>query len=125
MSFDSLYARPAGRTSRAAFIAALIVLVAVTAFYFTFVKGRNGEWVLVTLLFPGFMLAAGRLHDMGRTAWMLLAPAAPAAVAVWLHMYDRGAPMERPASWLAIGLCAAFLLWGLIGKGQEGANRFG
>jgi uncharacterized membrane protein YhaH (DUF805 family) len=126
MNFQSLFAIPTGRTSRGAFIGGLIVLLLATAFYVFLVKaGRNGEWVLVTLLFPAFMLHAGRLHDMGQSAWLLLAPAVPTAVAVWLHMYSPGGQLERPLTWVSLAIGAAFLLWGLIGKGQAEANRFG
>ena len=125
MTFADTYANPTGRTARGPFIGALLTLVAVAAFYFMLVKGRNGEWCLVTLLFPGFMLHARRLHDMGQTAWLLLAPLALSLAAAWLHLMNPGTSYEHPVTIAAIVLCAAFVLWGLVGKGQAEANRFG
>jgi uncharacterized membrane protein YhaH (DUF805 family) len=126
MSFDATFANPAGRISRGRFIPALIVLLAVAAFYFFLVKaGRNGDWVLVTLLFPGVVLHARRLHDMGLTAWLLLIPLVPTLVAVWLHLYEKGSQLQTPASLAAAVLCVGFIVWGLFGSGQTAANRFG
>ena len=126
MSFEDTFANPKGRTSRGAFIVALIVLAAAAAFYFFLVKaGRNGDWVLVTLLFPALMLHARRLHDMGQTAWLLLAPGGLIVAGVWLHMSDQGAQYENAVTLAALAVSAAFALWGCIGKGQAEANRFG
>ena len=75
MTFESLFVNPNGRTSRRQFIAALITLLAVVVFYAFLVGGRTGQWCLLVLLFPAVILHARRLHDMGHTAWLLLAPA--------------------------------------------------
>ena len=126
MNFESLYANPAGRTSRGAFVPALVILILVAAFYqFVARSGRNGEWVLVTLLFPSFMLHARRLHDMGRTAWLLLVPGVAIGVEVWLHMIAISLDVQPWLDLLALIVAAAFMLWGLVGKGQAEANRFG
>ncbi len=125
MSYETRFANPNGRTSRGAFIGALITLAAATAFYFFLVKGRNGEWVLVTLLFPAAVLHARRLHDMGQTAWLLLIPGAIDIAAIWLHMGSRNPELQPAATWAALVVSAAFVVWGLVGKGQARANRFG
>lgn len=127
-SWNQTFAWAAGRTSRTDYAKALIPLILAAAFYTFLAKtGRNGEWVLATLLYPGFVLVAGRLHDMGQSAWLLVAPGLLDAVALWLHFYPpQGA--GGAASGLggaAYAVSAAFLLWGLIGSGQESANRFG
>jgi uncharacterized membrane protein YhaH (DUF805 family) len=125
MNFNAVFANPVGRTARGHFIAGLIVLLAVTAFYFLLVKGRNGEWVLVTLLYPGFVLLARRLHDLGVTAWLLLVPLALMAATVWLNMFSHDAALARPVTLAALAVSAVFALWGCIAKGQAGDNRYG
>ena len=126
MTYQSLFANPMGRTARGPFVAALIVLVLAAAFYaFLVHAGRNGEWVLVTLLYPAIVLHARRLHDMGKTAWLLLAPVALIVVAVWMHMSGRKDQVADYVSLAAHVLAAGFMLWAVIGKGQAEANRFG
>jgi hypothetical protein len=63
-NYDSLFASPNGRASRAQFLPALIVLVAVVVFYAFMVKGRTATFCLLVLVYPGLMLHARRLHDM-------------------------------------------------------------
>ena len=128
MNFETTFANPMGRTARGPYIAGLVVLALAVAFYVLLVHaGRNGEWVLVTLLYPGFVLVGRRLHDMGKTAWLLLLPAALIAASVWMHMAgkDVGGQLQQPVSIAAHVAGAAFVLWGLIGKGQADANKFG
>ena len=128
MSFETTYANPKGRTSRGQFIAALVVLVAVAAFYVFLVKaGRNGQWVEATLLFPGFVLLARRLHDMGLTGWLVLIPGAlmVAAFGVWLDLISLGPQLQPVEPKIALAVTAAFALWGAVGKGKAEANKFG
>jgi uncharacterized membrane protein YhaH (DUF805 family)/uncharacterized membrane protein YphA (DoxX/SURF4 family) len=128
-SYDDTYARPNGRTSQRPYALALIPLAAAAAFYVFIARaGLNGEWVLATLLFPGLMLMARRLHDMGQTAWILLAPGLLDIAAISLHFANalHFTTLSLPAlSWTAVVVSVAFLLWGLVGKGQADANRFG
>lgn len=123
--YESLFANPNGRTSRDSFVGALVPLLAAAALYFFLVKGRNGEWVLVTLLFPATVLHARRLHDMGYTAWLLLIPNALNLTAIWLHMYRHSPELQPSVTLAAVVLSVGFLIWGLAGKGQVRANRFG
>ncbi len=125
MSYETLFANPSGRTSRGAFLGALIPLLAAAALYYFLVKGRNGEWVLVTLLFPAAVLQARRLHDLGQTAWLLLIPGALDATAIGLHMARRQPELPPALTWAALAVSAGFVVWGLVGKGQAHANRFG
>lgn len=126
MNFESTFANPKGRTARNPFVIALVILLAVAAFYFFLVKaGRNGDWVLVTLLFPGLVLHARRLHDMGQTAWLLLAPAALIVAAVWMHMAGQEGQIQNGVALAALVVSAGFALWCCVGKGQAEANRFG
>ncbi len=125
MSYESLFANPNGRTSRSAFVGALIPLLAVAALYFFLVRNRNGEWVLVTLLYPAAVLHARRLHDMGQTGWLLLIPGAIDITAIWLHMGSLRPAVQPTVTLAALIVSVGFVLWGLVGKGQSTANRFG
>jgi len=123
--YEDFFARPGGRTSRGGFVRALVPLLAAAALYFFLVKGRNGEWVLATLLLPALVLHARRLHDMGQTAWLVLIPGVLDAIAIGLHMYSRNSELQPTASWAALVVSVAFVLWGLLGRGQAQVNRFG
>jgi uncharacterized membrane protein YhaH (DUF805 family) len=127
MIFETLFVNPNGRTSRGHFIAALITLLAVVAFYAFLVKGRTAQWSMLVLVFPAVILHARRLHDMGHTAWLLLAPAGLmlAAFAIWLRIANLGAQLDAAVPLIALAVSAGFALWGCIGKGQAEANRFG
>ena len=126
MTFESLYADATGRTGRNAYIGALITLLAAYAFYYFLVHaGRNGEWVRVVFLFPAFVLLARRLHDMGRSAWLLAAPGAPILAFVYLHLFSPGTAYEAPLGWIGLLLGAAVAIWGLVGKSDDGVNRYG
>ena len=125
MNFDTLFVYPAGRTARGQFIGALVTLLAVFAFYYFLVPGRNSQWVQLVLLFPAVVLHARRLHDMGRAAWPLLVPAALIVATAWLHLFIPGAQAKSLVTVAALIVSAGFIVWGLIGKGQAEANRFG
>ena len=125
MTYEDLFVDWNGRTPRGAFVGALIVLVAVAAFYQHFVAPSVSFWILLVLLFPAFVLHARRLHDMGRSAWLLLVPAALLAAALWLRAAPDQGPVQLAVTWAAAVAVCAFALWGVIGKGEVGANRFG
>ncbi len=126
MSWNQTFAWSTGRTPRADYIKALVPLVLAVAFYTLLAKtGRNGEWVLTTLMYPGFVLVAGRLHDMGRTAWLLAVPALLDLCAVWLHFFDLKNSLTTPVIVSAAVVSGVFLIWGLVGAGQTAANQFG
>ena len=127
MSFDSLFTSAGGRASRGQFVPALITLVAVMAFYAYLVPGRSGQWSLLVLVIPAIILHARRLHDMGHSGWLLLAPGilAVTAFAIWLGLLNLGADSNASMPPAALVIFAGFALWGCIGKGQAEANRFG
>jgi uncharacterized membrane protein YhaH (DUF805 family) len=127
MNFESLFVNPKGRTARGQFVPALITLLAVVLFYAFLVRGRTAQWCLVVLLFPAIVLHARRLHDMGYTAWLLLAPAVlmVAAFAIWLGIFSLGAQLDGALPVIALAVSAGFALWGCIGKGQAEANSYG
>jgi uncharacterized membrane protein YhaH (DUF805 family) len=126
-SFDFLYVNPNGRTSRGQFVAALVTLLAAAAFYAFVVTGLTAHWCLLMLVFPGAIVHARRLHDMGHSGWLVLVPAvlALAAFAGWLRILVFGAPLNTALPLAALVVSAAFALWGCMGSGQAEANRFG
>ncbi len=127
MNFESLFVNPNGRTSRGQFVPALITLLAVVTFYAFLVTGRSALWSLLVLLFPAVILHARRLHDMGHTAWLLLAPGVlmVAAFAIWLRIVSLGAQFDAAVPLTALTTSAGFAVWGCIRRGQVEANRFG
>jgi uncharacterized membrane protein YhaH (DUF805 family) len=125
--FDILFVNPGGRSPRGQFAAALLTVLAVMAFYAFRVTGLTAHWCMLMLVFPAVVLHARRLHDMGRSAWPLLVPTVltVAAFAVWLHLLSFGAQVDSALPQATLVVCAAFALWGCLGKGQTAANRFG
>ena len=117
MNYATLFANPTGRTARGPFVAALLTLLAAFAFYWFLVPGRTGQFALLVMIYPGMVLHARRLHDMGRTGWPVLVPGALLATAGWFHLYAPQAEAARPAALAALVIAAAFTMWGLAGKG--------
>jgi uncharacterized membrane protein YhaH (DUF805 family) len=126
MRYESLFVDAGGRTARGLFIGALIPLLLAGAFYHLWVFGKPGQFAGLLLFFPAFVLHARRLHDMGRSAWPLALPVAAVAAAAWFHILrPEEAAAGRPVIYSAIAICAVFTLWGLIGAGEAGTNRYG
>lgn len=125
MNYETLFVNPTRRTSRAHFIGALVPMLAALAFYYFLVWGPTGRFGFLVLLIPAFVLHARRLHDMGRPAWLLLAPAALIATTFWLRMGDPGTGAASAVTWAALVVSAAFVLWGAIGEGRHQADRSG
>ena len=125
MNYYNLFVSWTGRTSRGHFVGALITLLAALAFYYFLVPGRNSQWVQLTLLYPGVVLFARRLHDMGQTAWLLVVPAGLILVMACLYLYVPESGIKEMVAWAAIVVSAAFAAWGLVGNGQTEGNRFG
>lgn len=120
MNFDTLFVNPRGRTSRGQFVGAVVTLVAVFAFYYFLVRaGRNGQWCQLVLLFPGIVLHARRLHDMGRSAWPLLLPAALIIATAWLYLFVPEARAKGIVAAAALVVSAGFVVWGLVGKSRS------
>jgi putative oxidoreductase len=126
-SFDRLFTSPAGRTSRSAFVAALITLLVVAALYVLVVTGRTAQWCVLVLLYPALVLHARRLHDMGHSGWLVLAPGVLllAACAIWLRIFSLGAQSDAAVCLAALAVSVVFALWGCVGRGQPEANSFG
>jgi uncharacterized membrane protein YhaH (DUF805 family) len=127
LSFDVRFVNGAGRSSQGEFAAALVIILAVAAFYAFLVPSLTSAWCLPVLLFPGAVVSARRLHDMSRSGWLLVLPGVllVAAFATWIHRIDLGAPLNTAVQVAALAVSAAFALWGCIGRGKPEANRFG
>lgn len=126
-SFELLFVNANGRTPRGQFVAALVTLLVVAAFYAFRVKGATAHWCLLMLVFPAVILHARRLHDIGHTAWLLVAPAVLtlAAFAIWLRLVSVGTQFGADLTLAAFIVSIGFAVWGCIGRGQAAANRFG
>lgn len=120
MNYESLYENPDGRTARHEYIPAMLVLVAVAAFFGFVVRGRTATFCMLVLLYPGWVLLTRRLHDMGRSAWPLLVPALPllATFAMWLGYAQFGGRAGQVLPWIALLLAGAFATWGAVGKSR-------
>lgn len=106
-----------------------------------------GMIVSLALIYPWVCLQAKRLHDMGKTGWLMLAPMAVAIICSIVGMGIAGMAMmgagmagnEAAAAGaavagfggalLAFGIAGliglAFLLWVGLTNGEPGENRFG
>jgi uncharacterized membrane protein YhaH (DUF805 family) len=125
VTYDSLFTSSNGRTPRSQFVPALLVLAVAAAFYWHFVKGRTGTFCLLVLVYPGFMLHARRLHDMGRSAWLLAVPVLLllGMFAVRLKYASFGSQIDRLLPVAALVVAAATALWCAVGAGQTEPNR--
>jgi uncharacterized membrane protein YhaH (DUF805 family) len=79
------------------------------------------------LVYPAVVLHARRLHDMGRSGWLLLAPAVLTivAMAIWARRISLGVQLDSAVPVAALVVFVGFALWGCVGKGQAEANSFG
>jgi len=127
MIWDTLFVNPQGRTSRGQFTAALIPLAFVVWCYAYSGPNLYAPWDLLVLVYPAVVLHARRLHDTGRTGWLLLVPAVltVTAMGIWAHRISLGAQLDFAVPLAALVVFVGFALWGCIGKGQAEANSFG
>ena len=127
MTWDTLFVHPKGRTSRGQFTAALIPLAFVVWCYAGSGPNMYAPWDVLVLVYPAVVLHARRLHDIGRTGWLLLAPAVltVAAMAIWAQRISLGTQLDLAVPLAALVVFVGFALWGCIGKGQTEANSFG
>jgi uncharacterized membrane protein YhaH (DUF805 family) len=118
MNYETLFANPTGRTARGPFIAALATLLAVFAFYWLWVPGRTGQFAMLVMIYPGMVLHARRLHDMGKSGWLVLLPGALLLATGLFHLYSPEATAARYVTQAALGLAVGFMLTGIVFKGQ-------
>ena len=98
-----------------------------------------GTIATLALLYPWTALLAKRLHDFGRSGWLVLVPAAPAAVSGALALVATlamsnvatvGSAFAIAGSALLISTVAmliglGFLIWAGLKDGDPGANAYG
>lgn len=148
MDWRTLLLSPEGRINRQTFWFAFL-LVMVSSFVLNVVP-VIGQIIGLLLLWPQVCIHAKRLHDMGRTAWLMLIPAAVTLAATSLamafggaailgaglmhymgaHMAGQGAltaGLGAAAGFMSLAMLAglAFLLWVGLTPSQAGDNRFG
>ena len=130
MTFEQTYVDPRGRTSPQDYAIALAVALLAFCFYKIVSNvGLNGQWVMTTLLLPGFIVTARRLHDMGQTSWLLAIPLALDVAALGWHYADAlkirpGAPPQA-LLWAAVVVSTGFAVWALVGKTKDEGNKYG
>jgi len=127
-SWNTLFVQTDGRTSRGHFLAALLPLALAVLWYAS--KGPAVDvapWGVLVLLYPAVVLHARRLHDMGRTGWLMLLPAVLTVVAmgIWAHRISLGTQLDAAVPLAALVVFVGFALWGCIARGQAEANTFG
>lgn len=127
-SWNALFVQHGGRTSRGHFIAGLLPLALVILWY-TY-RGPAiyyGSWGVLVLLYPAVVLHVRRLHDMGRSGWLMFVPAALTVLAmgIWAKRLSLGAQLDAAVPVVALVAFLGVALWGCIGRGQSEANAFG
>lgn len=127
MIWDSLFVHPKGRTSRGQFTAALISLAFVVWCYAGSGPNMYAPWGLLVLVYPAIVLHARRMHDMGRSGWLLLAPAllTVVAMAIWARRISLGSQLDSAVPVAALVVFVGFAVWCCIRKGQTEVNSFG
>jgi uncharacterized membrane protein YhaH (DUF805 family)/uncharacterized membrane protein YphA (DoxX/SURF4 family) len=126
--WNTLFVQPNGRTSRGHFLAALLPLALAVLWYAY--KGPPVDyapWGVLVLLYPAVVLHVRRLHDMGRTGWLMLVPAVLTVVAmfIWAHRISLGAQLDVAVPLVTLVVFVGFALWGCIARGQAETNTFG
>ena len=126
--WNTLFVQPGGRTSRGHFLAALLPLALAILWYAY--KGPAVDyapWGVLVLLYPAVVLHVRRLHDMGRTGWLMLVPAVLSVVAmlIWAQRISLGAQLDAAVPLAALVVFVGFALWGCIARGQAETNTFG
>lgn len=127
-SWNTLFVQPNGRTSRGHFLAALLPL-ALGILWYAY-KGPAidyAPWGVLVLLYPAVVLHVRRLHDMGRTGWLVLAPAALTllAMGIWTHRISLGTQLDAAVPLVALLVFIGFVIWGGVARGQAESNTFG
>ena len=127
-SWNTLFVNPNGRTSRGHFLGALLPLALAVLWYVY--KGPAidyASWGVLVLLYPAVVLHVRRLHDMGRSGWLVLVPAALTVVAmgIWAGRISLGAQLDVIVPLAALVVFLGFALWGCLARGQAETNTFG
>lgn len=124
-SWNTLFVRANGRTSRAHFLPAVLPLALAVAWYAN--KGAGvayAPWGVLVLLYPAVVVHVRRLHDMGRSGWWMLVPAVLSVVAmlIWADRVSFGGRLDAAVPLAALIVFAGFAVWGCIAKGKAEAD---
>jgi len=127
-SFNTLFVRAKGRTSRGDFVGALLPLALAVLWY-----GNKGpavdyaSWGVLVLVYPAVVLHVRRLHDMGRAGWWMLLPTVLSVLAmlVWAHRLSLGAQLDAAVPVAALIAFVGVALWGCLAGGQAETNASG
>ena len=126
-SWNTLFVHPNGRTSRGHFLGALIPLAVIVLSYTYSGPDLYAPWAVLVLLYPAVVLHVRRLHDMGRTGWLVLVPAALTLVAmgIWAKRISLGTQLDVVVPLAALVVFLGFAVWGCLARGQAETNTFG
>ena len=145
MDWQNLFLSPNGRISRQPFWIGALIL---------FVVGFVLKWIpvvnllTIVLIYPWVCLYSKRLHDMGKSGWLTVAPFIVMILAVIIALVVGGAGAlaamgmnqnDPAAAASAIGglglagvivllgflVCFGFMLWIGLTPGEPGANQYG
>ena len=88
-----------------------------------------GQLISLALLLPSVAVAVRRLHDVDRSGWWQLLPAAPMALAAtsaaMASVLGEGVIIVAGAMTVAAVVCSVVILIWLIKPSDPGINRFG
>ena len=149
MDWRTMFLSPEGRMNQKDYWIGMLILFAAWVLSGALHLLAPIAWLL--LIYPGVCVYAKRLHDAGRSAWLILAPVAIGVAAFILAVIFGGIGVigalgmmatfgASPTAWTALfaGLSAmamflcvagvakvAFLLWVGLSAGDSGDNRYG
>lgn len=114
MDLAGLFLRPQGRIGRGRYWLGFAILAGLQAF--ACIAPHAGWFGFMILTYAWICLYAKRLHDIGRSGWLIMCPilvsllALSAAAAFWLHSFTAKGH-SPPLFWVSIGsLIAACLI---------------
>jgi uncharacterized membrane protein YhaH (DUF805 family) len=135
VNWASLFLRSQGRIGRGRFWLGFAVLVGLQALA---CLAPHAGWFAFTILAYGWIcLYAKRLHDIGRSGWLTMAPilatllALSTAAAFWLHSFNVNA-RAHSLLWFSVSALAAasaidlaFVAWVGLSPGEADDNPYG
>jgi uncharacterized membrane protein YhaH (DUF805 family) len=137
MNWHHLFLGFSGRTSKRDFWIGFAALFA--AGFAASLVPLVGALASLALLYPWTALVTKRLHDFGRSGWLVLIPTLPAALSGTLAVYGALAMSNAATlgsalavagfallvSTIAMLVGLAFLLWVGLSAGDTGPNAYG
>ena len=123
MDWRTLFLSPRGRIGKRDFWVAFVMIMAASV-ALNLVK-PVGQVLGLLLLWPQVCINTKRLHDAGRTAWLLLFPAAVTLACAGVALAGPSGPVAETAFAVAMATSFVFLLWVGLSAGDLEHNRFG